>query len=107
SDIEQRMPGKFTDTGVSLTREGAAILKSNGQYYSSSGGSASELMPIDRSEDLYVTGRMVANSATIVAYYDADHNYLEPQFESIGEVFVINRGRLEYPDGAAYVAFSS
>lgn len=106
-DINERLPVKFVDSGVSLTREGEAILKSNGQYYSSSGGSASELIPIDRSEDLYVTGRMVANSATIVAYYDADQNYLEPQFESTGEVFVINRGRLEYPDGAVYVAFAS
>lgn len=106
-DINERLPVKFVDTGISLTREGEAILKNNGQYYSSSGGSASELIPIDRGEDLYVTGRMVANSATIVAYYDADQNYLEPQFESTGEVFVINRGRLEYPDGSAYVAFAS
>ena len=79
-EIVERLPLKFENTGIVQTREGTAILKSNGQYYSSSGGSATDLIPINRSEDWYVTGRMIANSATIVAYYDSNEDFIGTQF---------------------------
>lgn len=106
-DISNRMPVKFENTGIELTRVGEAILKSNGEYYNSSGGSATEKYVIDRDEDLYVSARMLSNSATIVAFYDEEGNFIGTQYPSNNSNFYIERGNIEYPDGAYYVAFST
>lgn len=105
-DIEERMPVKFSDTGVTLDLADQGILKSDGSYFSSSSSRSSSIIDIPE-YDLYVSGRMAGNSATLVAFYDSEDNFVGVQFESNGTAFNVERELIVPVEGATRVAFNS
>lgn len=105
--LKSRMPFAFVDSGITLTENGKLISRTDGSLVDSGSAAATQILNIDFTKEFYVSGQMLANSATLVAYYDSSNNFLGTQFPSSGTSVNYIREQLIYPAGAIKFAFSS
>lgn len=105
--INDRLPVRFAPSGITLDNPGNIILQSDGEYSPSTGGNSSFKNPIDTTKKYYVSGQMLAASATLVAYYNDNDEYVGNQFPSTGVAFTVNRQEILPTPGATKFAFSS